>query len=570
MRSTKDLSGTLKRIDGRGYKAYKQIRGAYRYENFDLYIDYVQGDPYAAPSRIRVRVNQGVAGIPLHLFENRVRRIALEDYLTRCFAKNTRKIPKGSRGSGKSGVINIISCSQQVIERTCMKVDKENVEVRFTVGLPAKGRRVLGREAEAMFLKEIPLIVEKSLLFKNLPSKKVQEHVNTVEDTQYIRDHLKERGLVAFVGDGSHLPRVSGVDERPLESDRVVPFTSPPSLGVTFNTPNSGEVTGMGVPEGVTLIVGGGYHGKSTLLNALAVGCYNHIPGDGREWVVAVNDAVKIRAEDGRFVSNVNISAFINNLPFGEDTNSFSSLDASGSTSQAANIMEALEVGTSLLLIDEDTSATNFMIRDERMQELVAKDKEPITPLIDKIKLLYRDLGVSTILVMGGSGDYFDVADTIIMLDNYRVFDVSKEAKQVSEKHKTHRRFEGGEKFGEVAARYPVKSSFNPYRGRSRKLNIKAKGLNALSFGKSTIDLSCIEQIVEQGQVRSIGDIIYYMVRNLFNNNISLRKALEKVQNNVIEGRLDELFRYKSGEYTVPRPYEIAAAINRLSSLKCR
>ncbi|HHF98866.1 MAG TPA: ATPase [Candidatus Aerophobetes bacterium] len=568
MRWAKSLFLILKKIEGKGYRAYKQIEGAYEFPEFCLYIDHVQQDPYAPPSRVRVRVKQRNAKIPPRLFKNRIRKIALEDYLTRCFAKNIHQVAKGKRGSGKSGKITILPCSQKVLERTCMKVNEEFVEVRFFVGLPARGRKILGKEAEEMFFKEVPLIVKNSLFHEKISCKELERHIYTVEDAQYIRDHLKERGLVAFVGNNSHLPRASGVDERPLLSEKVIPFTSPPSLEVTFNLPNSGTIKGMGIPQGITLIVGGGYHGKSTLLNALAAGCYNHIPGDGREWVVTVEDAVKIRAEDGRFISNVDISPFINHLPFGEDTTSFSTKNASGSTSQAANIIEALEAGTSLLLIDEDTSATNFMIRDERMQELVVKEKEPITPLIDKIKLLYRDLKVSTILVMGGSGDYFDVADTVIMLDSYRVFDVSEKARTIAKKHRTSRRFEGGESFGKVKERFPLKESFNPYK--AGKVNIKTRGKEKLIFGKEVIDLSCVEQIVEEAQVKSIGDIIYYMAKNIFNENISLRKSLDIVEEKIKKGEIDTLFRIKSGEYALPRRQEIAASINRLPSLKCK
>lgn len=570
MRSAKDLASTLRKIEGKGYKAYKQIKGAYKFQNFSLYVDHVQGDPYAAPTRVRVKVDQDVARIPSELFKNRIRKIALEDYLTRVFSHSTRRIAKGFRGSGKSGTISIFSCSQQVIERTCMQINENFVEARFIMGLPARGRRTLGKEAEQMFLKEVPLIVEKSLFYNNLPSEDVLRHVQTIEDAQYIRDHLEEKDLVAFIANNSHLPRRSGVDERPLPTDKVVPFASPSSLEVIFDVPNSGKIKGMGIPKGVTLIVGGGYHGKSTLLDALSVGCYNHIPGDGREWVVTAEDVVKIRAEDGRFISNVDISNFINNLPFGEDTTSFSTLNASGSTSQAANIMEALEVGARVLLIDEDTSATNFMIRDERMQELVSKDKEPITPLVDKIKLLYRDAGVSTVLVMGGSGDYFDVADTVVRLDNYRFFDVSTEVKLISERHKTHRKFEGGEEFGTITPRYPLRDGFNPHKGRSRKLNIKARGLNALTFGRGNIDLSCVEQIVEAGQIRSIGDIMYYLAKNAFHGGVSLKEALRGVKNKIERGEIDDVLHYQSGEYSAPRIHEIAAAINRLSSLKCR
>ena len=168
-------------------------------------------------------------------------------------------------------------------------------------------------------------------------------------------------------------------------------FVSPSSMEVTLNLPNHGPLKGMGIPKGITLIVGGGYHGKSTLLEALELGVYNHIAGDGREYVITESDAVKIRAEDGRSIKSADISLFINDLPNGKDTCCFYTEDASGSTSQAANVMEAIETGSRLLLIDEDTSATNFMIRDELMQRVVKRSQEPITPFIERVQWLAQE-----------------------------------------------------------------------------------------------------------------------------------------------------------------------------------
>lgn len=237
---------------------------------------------------------------------------------------------------------------------------------------------------------------------------------------------------------------------------------SPASLSITIQTPNSGTVSGMGIPKGVTLIVGGGYHGKSTLLRALEIGVYNHVPGDGRERVVSNPSAVKIGAEDGRRIEKVNISPFINNLSFGKNTQAFSSENASGSTLQAANIIESLEIGASVILIDEDTSATNFMIRDHRMQELVSKEKEPITPFIDKVRHLYTDCGVSTILAIGGAGDYFDVADYVICMVEYTPRDVTGDAKRITDKFVSERISEGGTSFGRILERIPLVDNFNP------------------------------------------------------------------------------------------------------------
>ncbi len=570
MRLASDLRSILERIDARGYKAYKDIEGEYSFQKLYLYIDYVQGDPYASPSRIRVRVDQKLARFPLSLFEDPVRKVALEDYLTRTFSKSIKEIAKRFRGSGKSGSITVLACSQQVIPRTSVLVNESFVEIRFTMGLPARGRRILGQEASEMFFQEVPRVVERSLFYESLDSKKLDHHLEVSQDAEFIRGHLEEKNLVAFVADGSLLPRASGVDERPKREGKTILFSSPASLQVSFYPPNMKEIKGMGIPRGITLIVGGGYHGKSTLLDALALGCYNHIPGDGREFVISRPDTVMIRAEDGRFVENVDISPFISNLPLGKDTASFSTLNASGSTSQAANIMEAIQIGARVLLIDEDTSATNFMIRDERMQHLVKKDKEPITPLIDKIKLLYRDLGVSTILAMGGSGDYFDVAHTVIMMDTYKPFEVSSEARLISKQNKTHRSYEGGEVFGKVASRIPLRKSFDPRRGKAGRVKIKPRDMKSIAFGYELIDLSSVEQLVEEAQTRSIGDLIYYAARELFDGKRTLREALKIIEEKMKEEGFDSLLPFISGEYAAPRKYEMAAAINRLTSLKCQ
>jgi len=570
IKSVEDLNSILKRIDGRGYKAYKDIKGQYKFEKFELCIEHVQPDPYASPSKVRARVRQKIAGFPLSLFKNRIRKIALEDYLARTFYQNIKQISKGHRGSGKSGFINILPCSQQILERTSIFINEDAVEARFTTGLPAKGRRILSKEASEMFFKEIPHIIENSLFYKNLKSEELNNHIEVAEDAEYIREHLKEKNLVAFVANDSCLPRASGVDDRPLRKERAILFKSPPSLEVSFHPPHKKEIKGMGIPEGITLIAGGGYHGKSTLLNALAVGCYNHIPEDGREFVVSSPDTVKIRAEDGRFVENTDIFPFIHNLPSGEDTHFFSTLNASGSTSQASNIIEALEVGAKVLLIDEDTSATNFMIRDGRMQELVAKEKEPITPLIDKIRLLCKDLKVSTILVMGGSGDYFDVADTVILMDTYKPVDVSEKAKSISKSYKLHRLFEGGSKFGIIKHRIPLPESFRPYRGRGDKVKIKSRGISEIYFGYEKIDLSLVEQLVEGGQTRSIGELIYYAATEIFDGKITLKEALELIEKRLRGDLPDSMFPFPSGEYAIPRKYEIAAAINRLNTLRCK
>lgn len=561
------LRATLLRLDNASYKAYKDIKGSYEFPNFTLAIDYVQGDPFASPSQLRVRVPQAIAGFPPELFASRSRGIALRDYLTREFDRVAREV-SSSRGTGKSGLIAIARPGQEVLERSSTFIDLDAIEVRFVVGLPARGRRILGRQAADLLCDDIPRIVAEALLFSALDPKHVRRHVEAIEDADNLRQQLRDRDLVAFIPDGAILPRRSGVDNRPLEQD-VVPFRSPPELRVRFECPNRGTVTGLGIPRGITLIVGGGYHGKSTLLRAIALGVYNHIPGDGRELVVTDSAAVKIRAEDGRSVAGVNISPFINLLPQGRSTADFSTTNASGSTSQAANIIEALEAGANVLLVDEDTSATNFTIRDRRMQQLIRKEKEPITPFIDKVRQLYLEYGVSTILVMGGSGDYFEVADIAIALEDFQPRDVTAEVKAIAREYRSDRLAEGGDAFGEITARIPLPESIDPSQGK-RAVKVKVRDEDEVAFGSEEIDLAAVEQIVDTGQVRAIAAAIVYAKEQYADRQRTLAQILDAVLGDLDTRGFDILSPWPQGDLAAFRRFELAAALNRLRSLRVR
>ncbi len=443
-----------------------------------------------------------------------------------------------------------------------MIVSGAGVEARITVGLPASGRTILGKEAEAIFFDELPEVVKGSLYHGNLDAGEVITHVDSVENQDFLRNQLKRRGLVAFVADAALLPRKSGIDDRSL-GEEALPFRSPESLSVTISLPNAGDVPGMGVPEGVTLIVGGGFHGKSTLLHAIERGVYNHIPGDGRERVVAEPSAVKIRSEDGRSISDVDISPFIDNLPFGRDTVSFSTENASGSTSQATNIIEALQCGAKLLLIDEDTSATNFMIRDGRMQMLVSKEKEPITPFLHRVRELYEKEGVSTVIVMGGSGDYFSVSDTVIMMDAYEPGDVTAKARELAGSGPPMPDEAHIKPFTTQTGRKPEISRLDASRGK-REVKIDAPVPNELLYGEQRIDLGGVEQLIDIAQTRAVGLMIHYYAKNCFNNSTSLIDGLEMLFREIEEKDLDIISPYKVGNLALPRLHEVAAAINRI------
>ena len=553
------LRAILKRIDGRGYGAYKELTGQrFAFDVFTLNIDHVQGDPFASPSRVHVRVPQSAARFPAHLFESRSREIGLRDWILRAWIGALSKVATRDGGMKPATLPG-----QEVLERSAVLVDGESVEVRFLVGLPAAGRKVLGREAEDILVRRLPEAVHASLLHENVNGDAVTKHVLATEDADSLRDMLDKAGLVAFVADGSILPRKSGVEQGPLMGG--IPFRSPETLRREFTLPNRGRVVGMGVPKGVTLIVGGGFHGKSTLLRALERGVYNHVPGDGRELAVTDPTAVKIRAEDGRSVAGVDISPFISGLPGGLDTRQFSTPNASGATSQAANIIEALESGCRVLLLDEDSSATNFMIRDRRMEALIEKRHEPITPFLDRVRQMYSEHGVSTVLVMGGSGDYFEAADTVISMVEYVPVDSTKEAREVARACPTGRKGAQAGAFEPSLKRRPIPGSLNPVKGR-RSSYTRPRGLKTLTYGESDIDLTAVEQLVEHGQVEAIGQAMAERVRT---SGADVRGIIDEVEEVIRESGLDALTsRPHPGNLTYFRPQELAAAINRLRTLR--
>ena len=435
-----DLESTLRSLDRANYGAYKSLVGRWEIGNsscpISVFIDNVQSDPYAPPSKFRVRVAQSVALYPEKWRKNGIRTIALCDFLARRLhtLMGGAGLDQASVGGGwhgsKGGDIKIDAPTQHVVERSSVVSTKEWVEARLSVALPAQGRSIEGEKAARLICRELVDVVEEGLLASSLQPDKVMNHIENIEDQETARAQLDQLRLVAFVRNGAVLPRASGADDRVMKEGGV-PFQSPPEGEVELQLPNRGSIKGLGIRRGVTLIVGGGFHGKSTLLEALQVGVFNHVPGDGREFVVTDPTAAKVRAEDGRPVTSLNISPFISALPQKRDTTSFSSGDASGSTSQAANIVEALEVGATTLLVDEDTCATNFMMRDGRMAALV--ETEPITPFLHRVRLLLEERNVSTILVAGSCGDFFDVADTVLKMQEYRCQDVTSRAKQIAQ-----------------------------------------------------------------------------------------------------------------------------------------
>ena len=572
MKTKDDLRKLLLSIDHRGYPAYKDTRGKWSYGNYILSIDHVQGDPFASPSNVSVIVPGRVARFPREYTAPGHRLITLQDMLLRLFDREIRGRERRRDGSGKSGLIDVSRPGQEVLERTACRVDPDSgdVTVRFEIGFPANGRSINARPLIQILEEFLPAAVSSSLLYQNIDHRKLLDAINLSDDQAYIRGVLNQNGLCAFVGDGSVLPRVSGVSSLPMKD--AVPFVSPEALAVSLTLPHAGTMRGMGVRKGVTLIVGGGYHGKSTLLSALEKGVYDHIRGDGREYVITDESAVKVRAEDGRSITNVDISLFIRDLPNGKDTAGFSTEDASGSTSQAANVIESVEAGAKLLLIDEDTSATNFMVRDELMARVVSGDKEPITPFISRIRDLYEEAGVSTILVAGSSGAFFHVADTVIQMDRYIPVEITERAKAAA----------SGPDFAPVSASAGVyrASGFRlpsapriPSKNKAllREGRIKTKVLSNNSFllAHDELDLRGLEQLVDREQAAALALVLKYMELHLIDGQTPFDEIVDRMLALIDSRGLEEVFDgsvVRCGLAGV-RKAEIAGMLNRYRKL---
>ena len=563
MKSSAELKKDILAIDHRGSPGYKGLRGRYQFKDHVLSIDHVQGDPFASPSHLSVHVDGHKAGFPKDYYQDDISRITLQDHLTRCFGKALVPFSFKAKGSGKSGLLSVSHCGQQVLERTACEVSSDgSVTVRFEAGFPANGRSVNAGELVKMLFQFVPEAAQIALFYDRLNKNALKAAIELARDQQFIREHLSEQGLAAFLADGSVLPRESGISDRPMKG--AVPFQSPAACKVTVTLPYHGPVTGMGIKKGITLFVGGGYHGKSTILQALEMGVYNHIAGDGREYVITDPSAWKLRAEDGRSISNTDISPFINHLPNKKDTVHFSTEDASGSTSQAANLMEAVESGSKLLLIDEDTSATNFMIRDELMQKVICREEEPITPFIERVRSMYDDLGVSSIIVAGSSGSFFGIADTIIQMKEYVPYDITERAREAAASYPALKQQE----------HFPVSDNMrapkaNQALKKDPRLKMKTMGTNEMLLAKDAIELRYLEQLIDPEQTNALAYALKYLELNRMNGSRTVSQLLDDIEALTASKGLSALYdkEYVRSGLAMPRRQEIAACLNRYRKL---
>ncbi|MCI9125953.1 MAG: ABC-ATPase domain-containing protein [Eubacterium sp.] len=565
--SKQQLVKILREIDNKSYPLYKQLKGSYDMTGFTLFIERVQGDPFASPSMISVEVTPEKADFPKDLYDTMEKKVALEDQLLRQFAGELRKYSFQAKGSGKSGFMGAVVPGPEILKRTGCEISNVGaVRLRLEAGFPANGRRIQSRQLEKMLVEFLPRVVSNTLYYDKTKERQYRQVAELAEDQRFIRGELKKRNLVAFVANGAILPRESGVSSKPMK--QAVAFESPKSLEITLQLPNKGEIKGMGIPQGITMIVGGGFHGKSTLLKALEVGVYNHVFGDGREYVITDESAVKLRAEDGRSIQQVDISMFINNLPNGKDTSCFSTEDASGSTSQAANVVEAMEAGSKLFLVDEDTSATNFMIRDELMQKVVHSNMEPITPFSLRVRQLYEKAHISTILVAGSSGSYFYEADHIIQMKEYQPEDITEMAKAAAQEFailENDNKSLENEKVSELLIPDFSKPRIWLKKADMRdRVKMKVMGRDSISINKETIDLRYVEQLVDTGQLAGIANIVWYIRTHLLSEDMSMTEMVNQIEELLKTSGFEKICAGRvPGNLTVPRRQEIFACMNR-------
>ena len=589
-----NLDRLLRQNDHKPYPAYKALKGGYHFPIYTLSIDHVQGDPFAAPSSLSIRIEKEKHGFPAEYYNQPHRRIMLQDLLLRGFGRELSKCSHLAKGSGKSGTLSVSRCGEAVLERSALTIDPKTgtITVRFSAGFPAAGRTTLAMELKKMLFELVPAAVERSLLSRAVPKEKQETWIALSDDQKAIREQLAGQGLVAFIADGAILPRKSGVDDTPMAS--AVPFESPVEDRVTLRLPNDRTITGLGIKRGITLIVGGGYHGKSTLLQAIERGVYNHIPGDGREYVLTEDTAMKIRSEDGRSVKKLDISTFIRNLPNGKDTVSFSTEDASGSTSQASNTMEAVLSGSRTLLIDEDTSATNFMVRDALMQSVIHPEQEPIVPFLGRMRELYEESGISTVLVAGSSGAFFHVADRILQMKEYKPLDITGIAKKAAAAAPetdvrlvpdsgSHRQSEEGSVAPGISAVQPaekrkmsdVKDLRVPVRNEalldSRRVKVRGSGTDSISLNHESVELRFVEQVVDPEQANLLGMLLRTLEEDYFDGRTLLSACVERLYDSLKKQGFSIVHGGSiPGNLAMVRIQELYAMVNRYRALKLK
>ena len=561
----KALYQKIRVFDGKSYGLYRSLADkAWDFGDFTLEFLHVQGDPFAPASRILVTAPLQTLGYGGEWSSTFERKLAISDYLLRKLSDNVKE-----RFPDKNAAIEVEAPGPEMLVRNALWVDNGTLRASLAVHLPGEGRKIQAELAAEILTMTLPDLLSASLYRTPEHLAGIEKSFQTLETRRAILEALPKRGLVAFVPDGAVLPRESGLSERPLSG--AVPFETPEELAVTFDIGGK-TLRGMGIPKGVTVITGGAYHGKSTLLEALVRSVYPHVPGDGREGIVVEESAFRVGVEDGRHVRGTDLSSMVRDLPGGVSTKNFSTEKASGSTSEAANLLEAMEMGSKTFLIDEDSSAVNFLIRDRRVRALLGDDREPLIPLTDRIRT-FVDMGFSFILVAGACGDFLSLADNIVVMAEYKAecgnakarelfgaCDMAKPSEQYSGVSTAAVSLPAPRVFDEFVK--PLLPKVRPASAVERQVKVKLNGDSLLQVGLLTADVSKCGLLVDKSQRLGAG----YLALNLCQNpeESPLREIADKLCEKIRNVGFRNLSQGMSRPMSLPRPVDIVAALLRM------
>ncbi len=566
MKDKQEFYQLLHEIDGSDFSEYVRIIGDFDFSRYVVKFNRVPAEGEEPSILFVVRVPQSVADFPPHLANTPIRRTALEDFLSRQVAGAIQKQAVYDAEGTARRRLSIAVPGQKILPRSSLVVADEFVEARLECTLPQRNGRILGEEARDIFFRELPAVVNAALIFCNLDEREVERFVDLMEDADAVRQALSTRGWVSFVGESALLTRFDHSDLP--DYDRDTPLAIPEEMRATVEVPNAGSLRGLGIPTGITVILGDAYSGRPELMKALAAGIYNHIPGDGREHVVSMPDTVYVAAEERRSVQKVDISAFVRKNPAGRDVKQYTTSHADPCAAQAAATVEALEIGARVLLFDEADSNSGFLCLDSRLKELSTSTDLHFIPLSARARQIADELGVS-IVVAGASSvtEFIPVADAVLRIDNFRISDVTREAKQL-EIQRVDLNSDRADVTGLAErARWVVPSSIDPSLGRHDAV-IKAATTDALRFGGSELDLRGLAQLADRHQTSTIGLVLYYAKTRYMDEGRPIREILDLVDRDLSTEGLECLSRDLRGDLARPRRYEIAAAMNRLPTLR--
>lgn len=558
MKDKLEFYNILKEIDGRESGELNRLLGDYDFNRYIVKISQVAHGADEIHQPFVVRVTHAVAGFPESLLASPIRRTALEDFLTRKLSSAIEsQATFDSSGIARRRII-LPRPGQKILPRSTIHIADEFTDIRLSMLIPMQRGRIDGTALQTVFFDDLPMIVQESLLYCNMDSVEVGTFVGLMEDADQIRQSLSQRGLIGFIGSGSMLDRAPGTDEPAYDSERRISVDQ--SMQVTFDTPHQGGITGVGITTGVTLILGDMFSGRIELMEALASGIYNHIPGDGREYIVTMPDTVYIASEPGRSTQRVDLSCFL-------DESDYSSESAGACHSQAASLIEALEVGARVLLIDEADSCPGFLGGDHRIQAFLGSDSQHVT-LASRVKQLTQELGVSTIV--GGHtavASFIPVADCILCIKDGAISDITTEAKRAFASMAAEEA--PAYDFTQLieTARWIIPSSIDASMGRLDGV-VHVEDSGTIHFGRYTIRLGITHQVADIQQTLTLGLIIEYARQRYLDKPRPLRELLDLVERDLSTEGLEQITREVRGDLARPRRYEIAAALNRLPSLR--